>query len=84
MATDGKKSEVSRSAATGSERESLQRLIDLAVWHSATFDPFLLDSRYLDSGRQRVRVPGAEPRDAEIPEQLPSYRAASMARQERQ
>jgi ketosteroid isomerase-like protein len=35
------------------------------------------------SGRQRVRVPGAEPRDAEIPEELPSYRAASMARQER-
>ena len=26
------------------------------------------------SGRQRVRLPGAEPRDAEIPEELPSYR----------
>lgn len=28
------------------------------------------------AGRQRVRVPGAAPRDAEIPEELPSYQAA--------
>jgi uncharacterized protein (TIGR02246 family) len=35
------------------------------------------------SGRQRVRVPGAEPRDAEIPEELPSYRATLAARGER-
>ncbi len=34
------------------------------------------------SGRQRVRVPGAEPRDAEIPEELPSYRAPLAARGE--
>jgi ketosteroid isomerase-like protein len=35
------------------------------------------------SGRQRVRVPGAEPRDAEIPEGLPSYQAMLAARGER-
>jgi ketosteroid isomerase-like protein len=35
------------------------------------------------SGRQRVRLPGAEPRDAEIPEELPSYRDARAARGER-
>lgn len=27
------------------------------------------------AGRQRVRLPGAEPRDAEVPEELPSYQA---------
>lgn len=35
------------------------------------------------SGRQRIRLPGAEPRDAEIPEELPSHRAARAARGER-
>ncbi|MFC9664004.1 nuclear transport factor 2 family protein [Nocardia sp. NPDC127606] len=35
------------------------------------------------SGRQRVRVPGAEPRDAEIPEDLSSYQAALAARREK-
>ena len=34
------------------------------------------------SGRQRVRVPGADPRDAEIPEALPSYQAFLAARSE--
>lgn len=34
------------------------------------------------SGRQRVRVPGADPRDAEIPEELPNYRTALAARGE--
>lgn len=32
------------------------------------------------AGRQRVRVPGAAPRDAEIPEELPSHQAARAAR----
>ena len=32
------------------------------------------------AGRQRVRVPGAAPRDAEIPEDLPSHQAARAAR----
>jgi uncharacterized protein (TIGR02246 family) len=35
------------------------------------------------SGRQRVRVPGAQPRDAEIPEELPSYQASLAVRGER-
>jgi ketosteroid isomerase-like protein len=35
------------------------------------------------AGRQRVRVPGAAPRDAEIPEELPSHRASRAARAER-
>lgn len=34
------------------------------------------------SGRERVRVPGADPRDAEIPEELPNYRAALAVRKE--
>lgn len=34
------------------------------------------------TGRQRVRVPGADPRDAEIPEELNSYQAAGAAREE--
>ena len=34
------------------------------------------------AGRQRVRVPGAAPRDAEIPEELPSHQAARAARAE--
>jgi uncharacterized protein (TIGR02246 family) len=29
------------------------------------------------AGRQRIRVPGAAPRDAEIPEELPTHRAAN-------
>ena len=32
------------------------------------------------AGRQRIRVPGAAPRDAEIPEELPSHRASRAAR----
>jgi uncharacterized protein (TIGR02246 family) len=35
------------------------------------------------AGRQRVRVPGAAPRDAEIPEELPSHLVAQAARNER-
>lgn len=35
------------------------------------------------AGLQRIRVPGAEPRDAEIPEQLPSYNAAQAVPRER-
>lgn len=35
------------------------------------------------AGRQRVRVPGVAPRDAEIPEELPSYLAAHAVRNER-
>ena len=35
------------------------------------------------AGRQRIRVPGAEPRDAEIPEELESYQAAKAARDEK-
>ena len=35
------------------------------------------------AGRQRIRVPGAEPRDAEIPEELPSYRATLEAHGEK-
>lgn len=35
------------------------------------------------AGRQRVRVPGAVPRDAEIPEELPSHIVAQAARNER-
>ncbi|XAS74669.1 nuclear transport factor 2 family protein [Micrococcaceae bacterium Sec5.1] len=31
-------------------------------------------------GRQRVRVPGAAPRDAEIPEELPSYQSRTLRR----
>lgn len=31
-------------------------------------------------GRQRIRVPGAAPRDAEIPEELETYRAAHVSR----
>jgi uncharacterized protein (TIGR02246 family) len=34
------------------------------------------------AGRRRIRVPGADPRDAEIPEELESYRAARAARDE--
>jgi ketosteroid isomerase-like protein len=34
------------------------------------------------AGRQRVRVPGAAPRDAEIPEELPSHQASRAARAE--
>ena len=29
------------------------------------------------AGRQRIRVPGAAPRDAEIPEELPTHRATN-------
>jgi ketosteroid isomerase-like protein len=32
------------------------------------------------AGRQRVRVPGAAPRDAEIPEELPSHQASRATR----
>lgn len=32
------------------------------------------------AGRQRMRVPGAAPRDAEIPEELASHRAFRAAR----
>ena len=35
------------------------------------------------AGRQRVRVPGAAPRDAEIPEELESYQASQAARDEK-
>ncbi|XAS74403.1 nuclear transport factor 2 family protein [Micrococcaceae bacterium Sec5.1] len=35
------------------------------------------------AGRQRVRVPGIAPRDAEIPEELPGYLAARSASNER-
>jgi len=34
------------------------------------------------AGRRRVRVPGATPRDAEIPEELPSHQASRAARAE--
>lgn len=34
------------------------------------------------AGRRRIRVPGADPRDAEIPEELESYKAARSARHE--
>ena len=34
------------------------------------------------AGRQRVRVPGAAPRDAEIPEELPSHQASRATRAE--
>lgn len=35
------------------------------------------------AGRQRVRVPGVAPRDAEIPEEMPTYFVAQAARNER-
>lgn len=34
------------------------------------------------AGRQRIRVPGTAPRDAEIPEELPSHQASRAARAE--
>lgn len=35
------------------------------------------------AGRQRVRVPVVAPRDAEIPEEMPTYFVAQAARNER-